>query len=134
MIPSMIEGIRSRLDYGVSWNKQWSWGYVRPEIQLKHLAYKLKNYDISSIGNNDESPNITVPIYSFDTGIFLERDSELGSALLQTFEPRIFYLNSSSKINQNYQILIPENLFRPTTHSFKIIALWEEIEFLMTRN
>ena len=95
--PSMIEGIRSRLDYGISWNKQWSWGYVRPEIQLKHLAYKLKNYDISSIGNNDESPNITVPIYSFDTGIFLEKDSKLSSALLQTFEPRIFYLNSSFK-------------------------------------
>ena len=95
--PSMTEGTRSRLDYGLSWNKHWSWGYLRPEVQLKHLAYNLKNYDTDSIRSNNESPDITVPIYSFDTGVFLEKDSTLNSALLQTFEPRLFYLNSSFK-------------------------------------
>lgn len=95
--PEMVEGSRSRLDYGVSWNKQWSWGYVTPQIQLKHLAYNLEHYGLNLMAANDDTPDITVPVYSVDTGIYLERDSKLVSGFLQTLEPRIFYLNSTFK-------------------------------------
>jgi LPS-assembly protein len=40
----------------------------------------------------EQNPVRTVPIVSVDSGLFFERDLRWGSAVLQTLEPRLFYL------------------------------------------
>ena len=41
--PDFVTGNRNRLDYGISWDKRWTWGYLRPQLRVKHLAYNLES-------------------------------------------------------------------------------------------
>ncbi|NOY61588.1 MAG: LPS-assembly protein LptD [Gammaproteobacteria bacterium] len=62
---------------------------ITPKLTLHHTQYELDPIDPSQ----SSSFNRTVPIFSLDSGLFLERDSQWGdSELLQTLEPRLFYL------------------------------------------
>ena len=72
--PDFVTGNRNRLDYGISWDKRWTWGYFRPQLRIKHLAYNL---DSGSDLLTDETPSVTVPVASLDSSIFFERQSDL---------------------------------------------------------
>ena len=93
--PSMVEGSRSRIDYGISWDQRWNWGYFKPRVQMKHLAYNLDSPDDLSTQLSNRTPEITIPVYSLDTSVFFERNSNLMTGHTQTFEPRLFYLKST---------------------------------------
>ncbi len=93
--PSMVEGSRSRIDYGISWDQRWNWGYFKPKVQMKHLAYNLDSPDDLSAQLTNRTPEITIPVYSLDTSVFFERNSNLMTGYTQTFEPRVFYLKST---------------------------------------
>jgi LPS-assembly protein len=93
--PDMVEGSRSRVDYGISWDQRWNWGYFKPKIQLKHLAYSLDYPDDLSAQLTNRSPEITVPVYSLDTSVLFDRNSSWLAGYTQTFEPRLFYLKST---------------------------------------
>ncbi|RLA47729.1 MAG: hypothetical protein DRR06_01620 [Gammaproteobacteria bacterium] len=88
---SNITGTRLRADYGLTLNKQWMWGYVRPTAKIKNLYYDLDN---PVLVDGDEDPSITVPVGIVDAGLFFERDTTLLTNLVQTFEPRLYYLYS----------------------------------------
>ena len=90
--PNLVTGSRSRMDYGLSWDKRWTWGYLKPKVSLKHIAYNLEAGDSRPLG--DTSPSVTVPVYSIDAGIFLERDTSWLGNFQQTLEPRLFYVKS----------------------------------------
>ena len=122
--PNKVEGSRSRIDYGISWDKRWSWGYLRPKVQLKHLAYGLNDNHKSSINHNDTTPEITVPVYSFDTSIFLERSSNWWQGHTQTLEPRLFYVKSAYKD----QSTLPDFDTREFTPSYDL--LFEDTRFV----
>lgn len=67
--------------------------FVTPSVALSHTRYWLDYPDRLSGNHPEESLNRTVPLFSLDGGIFLERDLSLGRRrLLQTLEPRLFYL------------------------------------------
>ncbi|WJW75908.1 LPS assembly protein LptD [Thiohalobacter sp. IOR34] len=63
--------------------------YLTPRLALRHTRYSLQN----TAPGDPDSPSRTLPIASLDGGLFLERDSRwFGHSLLQTLEPRAFYL------------------------------------------
>jgi LPS-assembly protein len=65
--------------------------FLIPKLSLRHTQYLLDNTDPEIPIPDDISR--TVPIFSLDSGLFMERDFELaGAAYLQTLEPRLFYL------------------------------------------
>lgn len=73
-----------------------SWGYIKPKLGI-HATY----YDLSS-GQNPSAPDNqgekmsksrVLPIFSADTGLYLEKESHFFSVpYKQTLEPRLYYL------------------------------------------
>lgn len=91
--PNRIVGDRARLDYRLSWDKQWAWGYFRPMIGARALSYKLDSDNLLDTAN--ESPNAAAGMASIDSTIYFERQGNLfGKNYKQTFEPRLFYFYS----------------------------------------
>ncbi len=66
--------------------------YAQPTLTLRHTRYRLDDGPIPLTGDAAQ-PERTLPVFTFDTGVFLERDTRWGSRpMLQTLEPRLFYL------------------------------------------
>jgi len=79
-----------RLDATPSVKKEFEnlWGYLEPKLSLRQTNYSLDRSDPTL----DDSLSRTLPRFSVDSGIFLERrTSWLGDAAIQTLEPRLFY-------------------------------------------
>jgi LPS-assembly protein len=75
-----------------------AWGFVRPELALRHTRYEL---DLGSFANDpvcpasrcEVSPTRTTPIASVDAGLYFDRATNwFGTPLRQTLEPRLYYL------------------------------------------
>ena len=115
--PNKVEGSRRRLDYSLTWDQHWNWGYFKPKVELKHLAYNL-NYpsQIRPMGV-DQNPEVTIPVYSFDTGIFFERSLNWLDGVTQTFEPRLMYLHSGYRD----QSVLPDFDTREFTPSYDLL-------------
>jgi LPS-assembly protein len=67
-------------------NVETNWGYLKPSAGYRYTAYELNWHGLPG----DTSPHRGTEIFSFDTGMFFERNSKKGN--LQTLEPRLFYL------------------------------------------
>ena len=68
--------------------------FITPKINLHHTTYLLQD----QAPGTDDRQNRTVPVFSMDSGIFLERDTHWGSRkFLHTLEPRLFYLYAPYK-------------------------------------
>ena len=66
-------------------------GYVRPKLQLHATHYQFD----TALVNGASSASRVVPTLSLDAGVVFERDTQLfGRHLLQTLEPRAFYVNT----------------------------------------
>lgn len=86
---SRVIGQRTKLNPFVSFPAQADAGFLIPKLSLHHLQYSLDQ----NAPTSDESPGISVPIFSLDTGLFFERDTSFAdTGLLHTLEPRLFYL------------------------------------------
>jgi len=94
--------------------------FVTPKLGLRHTDYYLGN---RPTGNNDEFESRTLPIFSLDSGLFFERDLNIGGGMLQTLEPRAFYLYVPNK-NQDD---IP--LFDTAENDFSFNQLFRENRF-----
>ncbi len=87
---SIITGRRARADYQLLWDKQWQWGYLRPQVGLQHLSYNL---DESTLASSDPSqPSMTATQAGIDLGLIFDRSDSHTGALRQTLEPRAYYL------------------------------------------
>lgn len=63
--------------------------FIDPSVSIRHTRYSLDD----TAPGDPESPTRTMPVASVDAGSFFEREVRWGSAnLVQTLEPRIFYL------------------------------------------
>jgi len=83
-----VTGQRFDVLPSVSWPLRTPYFYFTPKAGYRYTAWNLDNT------LNDETPDRAVPIYSLDTGLFLERqDSWFGAPILQTVEPRVYYVN-----------------------------------------
>jgi len=69
------------------------YGYITPKIGVSYTSYSLDNIDAAYATNYEKSADITLPIFSVDSGLFFERDTRIVSRnYSQTFEPRLFYV------------------------------------------
>jgi LPS-assembly protein len=117
--PTLINGTRSIAYPSVSLPLQTSYAYVTPKVGMHMTHY---NFDQTNSGLGDQ--NRTVPIFSTESGVVFERDMTLaGQGLLQTLEPKIFYVYiptrnqnqlpvfDSALQNTNFATLYTENQF-----------------------
>ena len=66
-------------------------GFITPKLQLHATGYQFD----AMLANGNRSASSVVPTFSLDSGLVLERDTQiLGRDLLQTLEPRAFYVRT----------------------------------------
>jgi len=103
------------------------WGYFTPKIGFHMTEYRTQALDNQALASNDlEARQLTraLPISSVDAGLYFERDTEYGGhALVQTLEPRVYYLNiphrdqtglpvfNTGVADVNYSQLFSENAY-----------------------
>lgn len=86
-----VTGSRLRTDYGLTWDKQWLWGFFKPTAMVKYAAYNL---DDPLFNHTDDSPDVLVPVGIIDAGLFFEQNNGWFDGYTQTLEPRLYYLKS----------------------------------------
>jgi len=96
---NLVNGKRLFLNPSISVPLTRSYGYLTPKIGVHYTRYSL---DSATTGLPDSTGTLrayntdatrTLPIYSLDSGLVFERDSSLfGRAMVQTLEPRLYYL------------------------------------------
>jgi LPS-assembly protein len=95
-LANTIYGQRINTDYSLMWDKSYSWGFVKPRIAVKGLAYQLDQDSL--VASADSTPRFITPQASIDAGLYFERDANVfGGDYLQTLEPRAFYFYSAYK-------------------------------------
>jgi len=121
------EGERIHLEPGVSLPLNWSWGFLKPSVKYAYTQYDL---DLDSTGQGqltgqfEDSPDRSVPIFSVDSGLYFDRDTQwFGKDYRQTLEPRLFYLY----VPEEDQDEIP--VFDTSESSFSYSSLWRENRF-----
>ncbi len=68
-----------------------SW-FATPTLAWRYTGYHLESDLAAKLGGN-ASPSRSLPIASFDAGMYFDRDTTLrGHGFIQTLEPRIYYL------------------------------------------
>ncbi len=92
--------------------------FIRPAIGQMHTSYDIQDEN----GNHIELEDRSLTISSLDSGLFFERHLA-GDELLQTLEPRLFYLN----IPYEDQSAIP--LFDTSVRDFSFASLFQENRF-----
>lgn len=83
-----VNGLRLDLRPYISLPLSTQATFLKPKLTLQYTQYALN--ENPSFKSN---PNRVLPIFSLDSGIFLEREINLfGSDFIQTLEPRLYYL------------------------------------------
>ncbi|MDT8452448.1 MAG: LPS assembly protein LptD [Gammaproteobacteria bacterium] len=95
---SVVTGSRFQIKPGLRWLNEGAYWFVKPAIKFSHTQYEVE--DGSGVIQSVEDRNL--PMSSLDAGLFFERD--LDSGLIQTLEPRIYYLN----VPYSDQSLLPD--------------------------
>lgn len=86
--PTKVQGRRTVIYPQLSLPLQTASFYVTPKIGVHNT-----HYDLDSPGGTSSRLSRSAPIFSVDSGLVFERDSDLfGRNLTQTLEPRIYYL------------------------------------------
>lgn len=84
-----VTGQRVDIQPGLSLPFSNTSGFVTPTLSLRHTQYSLVDEPVAS----DSNESRTLPIFSLDSGAFFERNTSIFSnQLVQTLEPRLFYL------------------------------------------
>jgi LPS-assembly protein len=74
--------------------------FLIPKFSLKATQYQLEQ-----AYNGSTEYSLAQPVFSLDSGIFLERDTSLaGVPLLHTLEPRLFYLYAPYRDQSNFPV------------------------------
>ena len=89
-------GNRLNLAPSVSLPMNWTYGFLTPKLKYVYTQYDL---DLDGKGKSqlngqfDSSVNRSVPIFSVDSGLYFDRNTQwFGKDYRQTLEPRLFYL------------------------------------------
>ncbi len=83
-----VNGLRLDLKPYVSLPLSTQATFLEPKLTLRYTQYALDDNP-----SFKSSPNRVLPIFSLNSGVFLERETSLfGNDFIQTLEPRLFYL------------------------------------------
>ncbi|CAK0767887.1 LPS-assembly protein LptD [Gammaproteobacteria bacterium] len=95
-------------------------GFFIPRLTLHQVNYSLKD----TAPGLPSAPDLTLPIFSTDAGLFLERNFTSGNRhFVQTLEPRLYYLYVPYKNQKNLPI------FDTTLLDFSFGQLFRENRF-----
>ncbi len=115
-----VTGQRVYAEAGVAFPMLWAYGFLTPTVKYRQLEYDLSDGEFFT----DNSPAAGSALLSVDSGLVFERPlSFAGKNLLQTLEPRLYYLYSeydkqtdqpdfdSAELTFNYNQLFRETRF-----------------------
>jgi LPS-assembly protein len=113
------EGMRGVFNPSVAYPWRGPGWFVTPKASLHASTYRLDQNPFGETGINR-----TVPTFSLDSGVVMERESRWGSkAAIQTLEPRLFYVRTPYR-NQDQ---IP--VFDSAANDFNFAQLFTENSF-----
>ncbi|MEH6504592.1 MAG: LPS assembly protein LptD [Cycloclasticus sp.] len=110
---------RIDLHPGISIPFRTASSFVTPRLSLRHTDYRLSNQSMGV----DRDQSRTLPILSVDSGLFFERDLELAGGMIQTLEPRAYYLYVPHENQDEFP------LFDTSTYDFSFNQLFRENRF-----
>ena len=113
-------GSRLNLTPSLAWPLEAAAYYLTPKISLNYTQYQLN----SQTGAAASNPSRVTPLYSIDSGLFLERETRLANhKVLQTVEPRLYYLRVPYRDQNN----LP--LFDTSVYDFSFSQLFRDNRF-----
>ncbi len=113
---NIATGSRIIMKPGINWPLSGAAWFFTPA-----LKFSLSQYNVGPNSGSKQTINRSLPISSVDTGLFFERT--LDNGLLQTLEPRLYYLNVPYRQQNN----IP--LFDSSMPDFNISQLFRDNRF-----
>ena len=89
-----LTGSRTHIEPRLRVPLAWPFGFVTLSGGYRYTAYDLDQpADAGGLQIADTSPDRRIGLGSFDAGLFFERDLNwFGQSLIQTLEPRVYYL------------------------------------------
>jgi LPS-assembly protein len=95
---NVVTGGRVYSEAGVAFPMYWSYGFIKPTAKYRQLYYDLSDGEFFT----DNSPSTGSAMASLDSGLYFERETSFaGGGLLQTLEPRLYYLYSGYENQQD---------------------------------
>jgi LPS-assembly protein len=87
-----VTGQRIYAEAGASYPMQWGYGFLKPLLKYRQLEYDLS--DPIKLADNS-SPSTGAALANLDGALFFDRQTRIaGKGLIQTLEPRLYYLYS----------------------------------------
>ncbi len=87
-----VIGHRVYSEAGLTYPMIWTQGFFKPQVKYRHLQYDLSG---SRLPSADDQPSAGSAMLNLDGGLYFERSTTIaGQGLLQTLEPRLYYLYS----------------------------------------
>jgi LPS-assembly protein len=94
----VVTGQRVYSEGGVAFPMNWSYGFLKPTAKYRQVYYELSD----AVFFTDNSPSTGSAMASLDGGLYFERETSFaGEGLLQTLEPRLYYLYSGYENQQD---------------------------------
>jgi LPS-assembly protein len=94
----VVTGERVYSEGGVAFPMNWSYGFLKPTAKYRQVYYELSDAAFFT----DNSPSTGSAMASLDGGLYFERETSFaGEGLLQTLEPRLYYLYSGYENQQD---------------------------------
>ena len=86
---SSVTGTRVDIQPWVSYPMRTAATFLVPKLEVRYTQYSLDN----TATGDDDDPSRLIPRFSLDSGMFFERATTFGgNAMVQTLEPRLYYL------------------------------------------
>lgn len=93
-------------------------GFFEPKLAIQHTLYNLKQT------TGESKLSRTIPTFSFNSGLFFERDSQLFSNnYIQTLEPQLFYVYVPYKGQSNLPV------FDTSAYAFNVNQSFADYRF-----
>jgi LPS-assembly protein len=86
-----VIGDRLYAEAGATYPMLWAYGFLKPTAKYRYLGYDLNSHPDFSTNN----PDTGAAMLNIDGGLYFDRQTSFaGRGLLQTLEPRVYYLYS----------------------------------------
>ena len=86
-----VTGNRLYTEAGLAYPMLWTYGFLRPTAKYRFLKYDLNQHE----NFEDNNPDAGAALVNLDGGLYFDRSTTLfGNSILQTLEPRLYYLYS----------------------------------------
>ncbi len=116
----VVTGQRFYGEAGLSYPMLWSFGHIKPTLKYRQVNYELSDATLFK----DNSPSAGAPLANLDAGLIFDRQTRFaGRSLLQTLEPRIYYLYSE------YEDQTDQPIFDTAELTFTYYQLFRETRF-----